>query len=329
MLDFVLNREYNINIIYSKRAEINQLEDIMNLTQTVVQLCSRLNVTMAELSRRTKQSPQNLCRKIKNETISYDEFLRILEALGVKYEYTLALPGEENPCVVQENNRVKERMSLMEAELDLSRRTVQLCNGILRDIRAALYTIGGNTDIAAKNLKNTARVSECLRKIRTTNKQVEALLNDAVTGQEPAADRPAESVTTASFNPEAVRGHRVLVVDDNQFNREIARDTLEDNGLIAEECSGGIECLEKIKNAPAGYYSCILMDVQMPDMDGLEAARHIRAIPNRAKAGVPIIAMTANAFDEDRRKSFEAGMDAHLIKPVDGEKMIRTLAKFI
>lgn len=166
----------------------------MNLTQTVIELCSKLHVTMAELSRRTNQSPQNLCRKIKNETISYNEFLRILEVLGVEYEYTLSLPGEEKPEIIQENSRMKERADLLASQLELSERTVQYYRRVLRDVRAGLGIINGHADQALKTVKNTAHTGECLRAIRSSGKRLSELIADTSlpTAAPDEAEAPAE-----------------------------------------------------------------------------------------------------------------------------------------
>ncbi len=101
---------------------------------------------------------------------------------------------------------------------------------------------------------------------------------------------------------------------------------LTDSGFIVETAEDGTVAVEKVKNSVPGYYSLILMDVQMPKMNGYDAARAIRALDNPDLAGIPIVAMTANAFDEDRRKAFESGMNAHIAKPIDVEKLLGVLA---
>ena len=104
---------------------------------------------------------------------------------------------------------------------------------------------------------------------------------------------------------------------------------LEESGLTVERTADGELCIEALKAHPVGYYDAILMDIQMPNMDGYEATRQIRALPDAAKAGIPIFAMTANAFDEDRQKALSVGMDAHLAKPVDVKRLFGTLRKVI
>ena len=126
-----------------------------------------------------------------------------------------------------------------------------------------------------------------------------------------------------------LEGRKVLLVDDNEMNREIAMDMLTDNGVVVETAENGFTAVEKVAASKPGDFDLILMDIQMPVMDGYEATRRIRALPNKALAGIPIVAMTANAFDEDRKASKAAGMNAHLAKPVGADVLCRMLAEFI
>ncbi|MCR4734844.1 MAG: response regulator [Treponema sp.] len=123
-------------------------------------------------------------------------------------------------------------------------------------------------------------------------------------------------------------GKRVLLVEDNELNREIAQDVLESEGMIVEIAVDGLEATEILKKSGDNPFNFVLMDIQMPKMDGYEATKIIRAFDNPKISKVPIIAMTANAFDEDRKKSLDCGMDAHLAKPVDIQKLIYTLKNF-
>ncbi len=120
-------------------------------------------------------------------------------------------------------------------------------------------------------------------------------------------------------------GKRVLLVEDNEFNREIARFILEDAGIVVEEAEDGSVAVEKIKKAEPGAFDFVLMDIQMPIMDGYTATKEIRSMENPEIANIPIIAMTANAFKEDREKCLAAGMNEHIAKPVDIGKLYRTL----
>jgi len=124
-------------------------------------------------------------------------------------------------------------------------------------------------------------------------------------------------------------GRRVLLVEDNELNAEIARTLLESRNFIVEAAGNGIKALEKFAGNPAGYYDIILMDVRMPMMDGLQATVNIRHWDKADARTVPIVAMTANAFDEDVEKSRAAGMNAHLSKPIDPDIMYATLHRLL
>ncbi len=119
---------------------------------------------------------------------------------------------------------------------------------------------------------------------------------------------------------------RVLVVEDNELNREIAVDLLEEAGFLAETAEDGAEAVEKVKASQPGYYALILMDLRMPVMDGHSAARAIRALENPELARIPIVALSANTFDEDRKQSAESGMNAHLAKPLDVERLLELIS---
>ena len=120
-------------------------------------------------------------------------------------------------------------------------------------------------------------------------------------------------------------GKRVLLVEDNDLNREIATIILEDTGIVVDTAEDGIEAINIMNHAWEDQYDLIFMDIQMPKMDGYTATREIRTLKNNKKANIPIVAMTANAFDEDRRKSFEAGMNGHIAKPLDMAALTMTL----
>ena len=113
------------------------------------------------------------------------------------------------------------------------------------------------------------------------------------------------------------------------MNREIAADILEEEGMIVDTAEDGDIAVEKMKNGGAEKYDLILMDVQMPRMNGYEATRQIRALPDPAAASIPIIAMTANAFEEDKRNAMEAGMNGHTAKPIDVPKLMMLLTDIL
>ena len=122
---------------------------------------------------------------------------------------------------------------------------------------------------------------------------------------------------------------RILLAEDNELNAEIAITILEENGFKVERAEDGCKCMELFSEKPAGYYSTILMDIQMPNMDGYTASRKIRGMEREDAKAIPIIALTANAFDEDRNKAFAAGMNGHIAKPIDVGRMVRTIGALV
>ena len=133
----------------------------------------------------------------------------------------------------------------------------------------------------------------------------------------------------AAGNAADFSGKTVLLAEDNEMNQIIATEILKQHGFTVEIAADGLEAVEKMETAPAGYYDVILMDIQMPRADGYEAARRIRALTDPGKARIPIIAVTANAFEEDRKVALEAGMNGHLAKPYDIPGMMETLREIL
>ena len=128
---------------------------------------------------------------------------------------------------------------------------------------------------------------------------------------------------------EILEGRNILLAEDNDLNAEIAEAILESAGLKIERVEDGIQCVNRIEKMPADTYDMILMDIQMPQMDGYKATQAIRNLPDEDKASIPIVAMTANAFEEDKRDAIAAGMNGHIAKPIQVDKLLSTLSEVI
>ena len=128
---------------------------------------------------------------------------------------------------------------------------------------------------------------------------------------------------------EILEGRNILLAEDNDLNAEIAEVILESAGLKIERVEDGIQCVNRIMEMPTGTYDMILMDIQMPKMNGYKATQAIRNLPDKDKACIPIIAMTANAFEEDKRDAIAAGMNGHIAKPIQVDKLLSILAEII
>lgn len=146
-----------------------------------------------------------------------------------------------------------------------------------------------------------------------------ASLGDSVRNQE----KPAPAVN------EALHGKHILLTEDNELNQEIAVEILTEAGFVVDTANNGQDAVEKLKASGEGTYDLVLMDIQMPVMDGYEAARAIRAMPEPWIQKLPILAMTANAFEEDRQKALKSGMDGHLAKPINVDILLRTLSELL
>ena len=142
------------------------------------------------------------------------------------------------------------------------------------------------------------------------------------------AEESAAVQEMSELPKENLSGRRILLVEDNELNREIAAFLLKDEGISVTEAEDGQQALECFLKMPEGYYDAVLMDIMMPVMDGYQATRAIRGSGKKDAEMIPIIAMTANAFAEDKRKTMEAGMDAHLSKPINVPELMDTIRKF-
>lgn len=144
----------------------------------------------------------------------------------------------------------------------------------------------------------------------------DALTHKVVSGRQPLLPKHGDYT-----------GKKVLLVEDNELNREIATAILEEAGLKVDAVEDGTDAVARMNEAAEDEYDLILMDIQMPKMDGYTATREIRTLSSSKKANIPIVAMTANAFEEDRQKAFKAGMNAHIAKPIDVNILMGTLDK--
>lgn len=135
--------------------------------------------------------------------------------------------------------------------------------------------------------------------------------------------------TTRIVKNDGFHGRHILVVEDNKLNREIAVTMLQQAGFTTEEVEDGTHAVEAVANSAPGYYDLILMDIQMPILNGYEATKQIRALKNPALAAIPIIALSANAFEEDKRASLAAGMNAHIAKPINIQELLKALDELL
>lgn len=152
------------------------------------------------------------------------------------------------------------------------------------------------------------------------------LADESLLLKEHYSDETATDDESASVSVAATDIKRILLAEDNELNAEIAATILSENGFTVERAKDGVECIEKLCSKPVGYYDVILMDIQMPNMNGYETTKAIRAMDDERRT-VKIIAMTANAFEEDKKKAFDCGMNGYIAKPVRIEEILKEIEK--
>ena len=150
------------------------------------------------------------------------------------------------------------------------------------------------------------------------------LMGHRIASEADLADSKTENEMAVDF-----LGKRILLAEDNDLNAEIAMEVLSETGLKVERAEDGEICIDMVERAEDGYYDLILMDIQMPNMNGYQATQAIRKMDHPGKANIPIVAITANAFEEDKKNAYAAGMDAHLAKPIDIQKLMDTLGDIL
>ena len=291
----------------------------MKTSETNNIVCSELGTTKAELAKRMGMLPSSLYRKLARESMTFEEFQRCLDVLGVTVEFTLQYPDGKVRSAQATHEMLLERTELLETELEAARKAAEFHRKALREIRTELSSAAGYAELGRRQ---EAAAEDYLEKIQSVLGSMESTI--ACTLGEPLGDEPAGD---EAADIEALAGKRVLLVDDNELNREVMKAVLVGHGLMVEESCNGSEAVAAVRANAPGYYQFLLMDIEMPVMDGFEATVCIRSLPNRIRANTPIIALTVNAVPENRERAAVVGMDDFLVKPTSSARLLRSLAK--
>ena len=228
---------------------------------------------------------------------------------------------------------VSDLLRVMDDEESPSRllRIVQMSH----DIRTPIHIILGCVDLVEEYDDNPQKKKRYLEGIRQSAKylldryeQIQRLAQNEEPLQEDVRKKTERRDDDNNLKRFDFAGKRVLIVEDIELNREIAKEITRRTGASVELAENGKSCLELLQSSPAGYYNLILMDVSMPVMDGIEATKRIRQLGGE-KAKIPIIAMTANTNLKDKREALEAGMDGFTEKPMDIQNLYRIIREYI
>lgn len=230
--------------------------------------------------------------------------------------------------------KIEEKTQLMQAKEEADRANAAksaFVYKISQEIRTPLTDVIGFTDMALSGGTDEDKRQSYMEKAQRSEKSMLQVI-DRILEMEEARDTTGmvRSVAVSEnedeeYSEDALAGKKILLVEDNELNREIANEILTECGADVVCAENGQEAIHTLEEQPDGYFDVVLMDVEMPVMDGVEATRKIRAMENKALADIPIIAMTANAFEKDRKQASEAGMDAFLAKPIDVPTLLSTV----
>ena len=289
----------------------------MNLAEIIKTVSKQLNISGMELARRSGQSPQNLSKKLVKGTLSFEEFEQLMELMGVRIDLSYTLPGQESGQVTAYDRHVQYQLTILEKQLEVERLKNKYFADMSYEFRTALGTVDGGIKLAIAHSDNRARVEDYLNKVKPAVNTLTRLVEDNPFNREAGIGTVK---TGGESQGTKLKGKQVLLVDDNDLNREIVKELLEDSKMIVTEASNGRDALELVSK-DASSYDFVLMDLQMPIMDGFESARQIRALKDARKAGVKIIAMTASVTYEDRESAKSAGMNGFIEKPLDLKKL--------
>ena len=293
---------------------------MIRLSDITRRLCEQFDISQAELARKTGQAASNFSRKLKNDNVGFEEFQQYLKVLGARCELSVFREGESGPELpVASEPHKKIQLSILEQELEQERKIKRYFLSSDHGLRTSFGIISGATELLLTRCAGDTEAMELLRQMQTAENEVLAFMRE-ISGFYGMVRPTVESGAVSDIG--AVRA---LLVDDSEISRGITKSILEDHGALVDEAADGRAAVERVRNSAPGEFNIILMDLEMPRMNGLEAARRIRALPDAGLAAIPMVALTASAGEADRRRAFAAGMNDFLLKPTDVNSLLKTV----
>lgn len=246
---------------------------------------------------------------------------KMLRQIGMRTEWTLS--GREAVVRAEEAMELADPFKVYIVDWSMPEM------GGVETVREIRNVVGGDSPIILMSAYDWTDIEQEARQAGVTGFISKPLFaSDLHKTLKENVRKSGDEVPAPSDNPAGravFTGKRILLAEDNELNREIATEILQEAGFVVESVENGRLACDKMQQAAPGYYDLILMDIQMPVMDGYAATRTIRGMDHPDAAKIPIIAMTANAFEEDRKQALDAGMSGHLAKPIDVDKMMELL----
>ncbi len=293
----------------------------MTTLEIINNVCDKLGISKAALAKKIGMLPSSLYRKLDRDSMSLQELQKCLDLLNVSLSVNIKYPDGtvEDPQVNYE--LLLEKYNVVNKELTTINMTNEFQRKSLKELRTELTNASAYLDLSKKRAADS---SLYLNKVRTSLNSMDVTIAYAL-GEEPTIKRQSNE----PINIEVLKGKRILIVEDNELNRSVIKDVLSDYDLTIEEVDNGKDAITKINQNVPGYYQCILMDIEMPEMDGFETTINIRNLNNRIRSNTPIIALTANATAINKEKSVVVGMDGFLTKPIDTNQLLYSLEKVL
>ena len=298
----------------------------MNLSEIVRKVSKELNISGIELARRSGQSPQNLSKKLVKGTLSYEEFEQLMELMGAKIDLSYTLPGNESEEVKLYDRHVMDQLTILEKQLEVERLKSKYFTDMSFEFRTALETVSGSVQLALKHSSCEDRVRAYLNRLYPALDSLTRLVDDNPFNRE-AGISIAQGENYDREGEPVFDGKNVLLVDDNDLNREIVKEILEGSGMKVKEAPNGRQAVSMVRDQKGDKFDFVLMDIQMPVLNGFEATKKIRALQDEERAKTPVIAMTASVTYEDRQKAEEYGMNGFIEKPLDLKKLAAVICK--